>query len=159
MKTNLWKLATVLVAGLFSLMVCGSGIAAKGGIPGPPTGGETPNNLSLPAVMTGSGYHNPQLATAGGTGARRPLLLRLRPAGGQRTVQLSQHELREQPGRASGLLRPPQGALQRTRPAPAFPRARSLGSTGRRSTPTSGGPTRRVLSVPRPGLGRVCGLG
>jgi hypothetical protein len=55
MKRTVWKLATILVAGLFSLMVCGSGIAAKGGIPGPPTGGETPNNLSLPAVLTGSG--------------------------------------------------------------------------------------------------------
>ena len=54
MKTPVWKLATVLVAGLFSLMVCGSGIAAKGGIPGPPVGGATPNNLSLPAVLTGS---------------------------------------------------------------------------------------------------------
>jgi len=54
MKTNLWKLATVLVAGLFSLMVCGSGFAAKGGIPGPPTGGETPNNLSVPGILTES---------------------------------------------------------------------------------------------------------
>jgi len=42
----------VALAGL--LAFCGSGFGAKGGVPGPPTGGETPNNLSLPAVLTGS---------------------------------------------------------------------------------------------------------
>ena len=31
-----------------------SSFGAKGGIPGPPTGGEVGNNLSLPAVLTGS---------------------------------------------------------------------------------------------------------
>lgn len=54
MKTTIWKLAKILVAGLSCLMVCGSGFAAKGGIPGPPTGGEVSNNLSVPGVQTES---------------------------------------------------------------------------------------------------------
>jgi uncharacterized membrane protein YgcG len=36
------------------LAYSGGGFAAKGGIPGPPTGGETPNNLSVPGVQTES---------------------------------------------------------------------------------------------------------
>jgi hypothetical protein len=36
------------------LAISGVGFAAKGGIPGPPPGGETSNNLSVPAVVTGS---------------------------------------------------------------------------------------------------------
>jgi hypothetical protein len=42
-------------AGLLGLLAFSmSGFAAKGGIPGPPTGGEVGNNLSLPAVSTES---------------------------------------------------------------------------------------------------------
>ena len=44
----------LLVAILGTLACVGNLYAAKGGDPGPPVGGETPNNLSLPAVMTGS---------------------------------------------------------------------------------------------------------
>jgi uncharacterized membrane protein YgcG len=33
---------------------CGTGFAAKGGDPGPPTGGETGNNLSTPGILTES---------------------------------------------------------------------------------------------------------
>jgi len=36
-----------------------SSFGAKGGIPGPPTGGEVGNNLSLPAVLTGSAITAP----------------------------------------------------------------------------------------------------
>ena len=37
------------------LILCGDvGFAAKGGVPGPPVGGETPNNLSHPAVRADS---------------------------------------------------------------------------------------------------------
>jgi hypothetical protein len=41
---------TALAVTLIAL--CGPGFAAKGGDPGPPTGGETPNNLSVPGVQT-----------------------------------------------------------------------------------------------------------
>jgi hypothetical protein len=41
-------LAVALIA------ICGPGFAAKGGEPGPPTGGETPNNLSVPGILTES---------------------------------------------------------------------------------------------------------
>jgi hypothetical protein len=42
----------VALAGL--LAFSGNGFAAKGGIPGPPTGGETTNNLSAPSIQTES---------------------------------------------------------------------------------------------------------
>lgn len=41
-------LAVVLIA------LCSLGYAAKGGDPGPPVGGESPNNLSLPSIQTQS---------------------------------------------------------------------------------------------------------
>jgi len=43
---------TAVLTGM--LFFSGIGFASKGGIPGPPPGGETSNNLSLPAVVTGS---------------------------------------------------------------------------------------------------------
>ena len=51
---NRLKFVCTMVALAGLLAFCGSGFGAKGGDPGPPVGGETPNNLSLPAVMTGS---------------------------------------------------------------------------------------------------------
>lgn len=41
---------TALAIGLIAL--CGPGFAAKGGEPGPPTGGEASNNLSVPGILT-----------------------------------------------------------------------------------------------------------
>ncbi len=48
-----------LIPGLAGLAVLllgygATGFAAKGGIPGPPTGGERPNNLSYPGIHTGT---------------------------------------------------------------------------------------------------------
>ena len=36
------------------LLIAAPGLAAKGGVPGPPVGGETANNLSFPALLTES---------------------------------------------------------------------------------------------------------
>ena len=53
-QMTLKSCTTLGLALVILLALPGSAIAAKGGIPGPPPGGETPNNLSLPAVLTGS---------------------------------------------------------------------------------------------------------
>ena len=45
-------LEAALVLALIALS--GPGFAAKGGIPGPPVGGESPNNLSMPSIQTQS---------------------------------------------------------------------------------------------------------
>jgi uncharacterized membrane protein YgcG len=45
-------LETALAVALIAL--CGPGFAAKGGDPGPPVGGESPNNLSMPSIQTQS---------------------------------------------------------------------------------------------------------
>src|SRR6056300_773513 len=45
-------LETALAITLIALS--GPGFAAKGGEPGPPVGGESPNNLSLPSIQTQS---------------------------------------------------------------------------------------------------------
>lgn len=50
---NRWPvLQTVLAVTLIAF--CGLGYAAKGGIPGAPTGGEATNNLSIPGILTES---------------------------------------------------------------------------------------------------------
>jgi hypothetical protein len=47
--------AVLAIAGMILVAVLsGNAFAAKGGDPGPPTGGETPNNLSVPGVQTES---------------------------------------------------------------------------------------------------------
>ena len=47
--------ASIVIAGIFLVAVMGGNVfAAKGGIPGPPSGGETANNLSVPSVQTES---------------------------------------------------------------------------------------------------------
>lgn len=48
------KTVTTLVGLACILAYSGIGFASKGGIPGPPPGGETANNLSMPGVVTGS---------------------------------------------------------------------------------------------------------
>lgn len=53
-QTSLNSFAILGLALGVLLALSGSAIAEKGGIPGPPSGGETANNLSLPAVLTGS---------------------------------------------------------------------------------------------------------
>ena len=45
-------LETALAVALIALS--GTGFAAKGGDPGPPVGGESPNNLSMPSIQTQS---------------------------------------------------------------------------------------------------------
>jgi uncharacterized membrane protein YgcG len=48
-----WPIAGAALA-ITVIAFSGPVLAAKGGIPGPPTGGETPNNLSVPGVQTQS---------------------------------------------------------------------------------------------------------
>ena len=48
-----WLSASIVIAGIILLAVMsGNVFAAKGGIPGPPSGGETSNNLSVPGLLT-----------------------------------------------------------------------------------------------------------
>jgi hypothetical protein len=60
MKTPIFPLKTIVLAISLAtapavmLMYSGGGFAAKGGIPGPPVGGETANNLSVPGLQTES---------------------------------------------------------------------------------------------------------
>lgn len=50
-----WRRSIALVALAAALLaLSGPGFAAKGGIPGPPAGGETSNNLSVPGILTES---------------------------------------------------------------------------------------------------------
>ena len=58
-QLNLKSFAVFGIAMSILLVLPGSAIAAKGGVPGPPPGGETPNNLSLPAVLTGAAVSTP----------------------------------------------------------------------------------------------------
>ena len=48
-----WSIAKAALA-VTLIAFCGTGFAAKGGDPGPPTGGETGNNLSTPGILTES---------------------------------------------------------------------------------------------------------
>ena len=50
-----WRRSAMQAALAVTLIAfCGTGFAAKGGEPGPPTGGETGNNLSTPGILTES---------------------------------------------------------------------------------------------------------
>jgi hypothetical protein len=50
-----WLSASIVIAGIILVAgISGDVFAAKGGIPGPPVGGETANNLSVPGVQTES---------------------------------------------------------------------------------------------------------
>lgn len=49
-RTQRCEIQSVLALALIAL--AGPGFAAKGGIPGPPTGGESANNLSTPSIQT-----------------------------------------------------------------------------------------------------------
>ena len=48
-----WPIAKAALA-VTLIAFCGTGFAAKGGDPGPPVGGETGNNLSVPGILTES---------------------------------------------------------------------------------------------------------
>lgn len=55
LKSSSFHRGLTVMTILFGLLAfSGLGFAAKGGIPGPPSGGETSNNLSVPGVVTGS---------------------------------------------------------------------------------------------------------
>ena len=50
-----WPRRWPIAGGALAIAAIGVGLlilGAKGGIPGPPVGGETPNNLSVPGVQT-----------------------------------------------------------------------------------------------------------
>ena len=53
-ERSTWRDMSIAALTISLLAFSAAGLAAKGGIPGPPTGGETSNNLSAPAVQTES---------------------------------------------------------------------------------------------------------
>jgi hypothetical protein len=57
-----WRPCTALTLAISLLAFSAAGLAAKGGIPGPPTGGETSNNLSTPGLLTESVPENTVVA-------------------------------------------------------------------------------------------------
>lgn len=53
-ERSAWRPASAAAIAISLLAFSAAGIAAKGGIPGPPVGGETSNNLSTPSIQTES---------------------------------------------------------------------------------------------------------
>ena len=59
---SVWRPCSAFALAILLLAFSAASLAAKGGIPGPPTGGETSNNLSSPSIQTESASANSIIA-------------------------------------------------------------------------------------------------